>query len=68
MTDETAQLLATAIHLRDLAAEGLTRLLKASHAFIEIPDPMAASMKDLAATYVHEQRIINKIISEDTDD
>lgn len=65
MTAETAQLLARAIKTRDAAAAGLKSMLMRDD--IEIPPVVRKTWETLGTTYVHEQRIINRIIEEDRD-
>lgn len=66
MNAETARLLALAIQTRDTAAAGMVSLLKRNE--IETPGPVQRALIELAGTYVHEQRVINRIISEDADE
>lgn len=65
MTTETARLLAQALLERETARVGLVNLLKRDD--IETPAPVERALRSLAATYVHEDRIINRIVSEDVD-
>lgn len=65
MTAETARLLAQALQERDAAAVGLRSLLKRDD--IDVPAPVQRAWRDLGETYVHEQRIINRIVSGEVD-
>lgn len=68
MTPETARLLAQALTIRHDAGRRLRNLLVASDGDAPPSDPVWASIRQHAATYVHEERIINRIVSEDTDE
>lgn len=60
MTPETAKILARALYLQAAAADKL----------IELRDHIGALTPELVALadiYVHEQRIINRIVAEATD-
>lgn len=61
MTPETARILARAIRLRDDAADALRGSDLA-------PGTYETERAKFAQTYIHEQRIINRIVSEATDD
>lgn len=62
MNSETARVLAQAVQMRRQAERGMMMLLR------NPSDPAAHTLTELAATYVHEDRIINKIISEAVDE
>lgn len=67
MTTETARILAHALMMRDQARKGMKRLLVGMKAEVEPPATKLAVLRDLAQTYVHEERVINRIVYEDED-
>lgn len=67
MTDETVHILAQALLMRFQAERGMRQLLIGMGNDIDIPKPKRDALSKLAETYVHEQRVINRIISEHRD-
>lgn len=68
MTPETARLLAQALKTRWACETTLIGLLDTADAFSATPVPITQSMKIAGETYVHEQRIINRIIEDERDE
>lgn len=64
MTPETALLLAQAIKTRDHAERGLALFVPAE---TPLPESLNEALVGHAEIWVHEQRIINRILSEATD-
>lgn len=67
MTTETARILAHALMMHDQARKGMKRLIISMKEEIEPPAAKLAVLRDLAQTYVHEERVINRIVYEDED-
>lgn len=66
MTPETAHILAVALRTRQAAEDGLMTVA-ALDPELAATEPHRQTLAELADTYVHEQRVINRIIHDARD-